>query len=442
MTIDDNRAVFNLKAVVQETGLRPDTLRAWERRYGLPRPERSDGGHRLYTARDIEMLKWLAFRQEEGMSISRAVELWQRLEAEGHDPLVAKPYGAAAVRTPVSAPTFAGDNPLSDLRTSWLEACLNFDEAEAEQILIHAFALYPPEVVCVELLQKGLQVVGDGWYEGKISVQQEHFTSALARRRLQAVLAATPAATRAGRILAICARGEQHTFGLLMATLLLRRHGWSVLYLGADVPLDELEKTVATVKPNLLLASAHQLHSAVALLEMGQTLKGIEVTLGYGGAIFDRLPGLRRRIPGHYMGNHLAQVPAMVERMISARPMPVELEPSAPENEEARRHFQQERWRIESDVRAEMGQLPPKYMAVALVSLAINIDAALRLGHIAWVTPEIEWVRGMLNYRMIPNAALDHFLRAYARAIATHLDERAEPISRWLDELLNKPQNG
>jgi DNA-binding transcriptional MerR regulator len=73
----DETPTFNLKAVIQETGLKPDTLRAWERRYGLPSPKRTPGGHRLYSGRDIDMLKWLIARQEEGLSISRAVELWR-----------------------------------------------------------------------------------------------------------------------------------------------------------------------------------------------------------------------------------------------------------------------------------------------------------------------------------------------------------------------------
>jgi DNA-binding transcriptional MerR regulator len=72
---------FNMKVVVQETGLKPDTLRAWERRYNLPQPERTEGGHRLYSRQDIELLKWLISRQDEGMNISHAVELWNRLLA-------------------------------------------------------------------------------------------------------------------------------------------------------------------------------------------------------------------------------------------------------------------------------------------------------------------------------------------------------------------------
>ena len=79
-------ASLNMKAMARETGLKPDTLRAWERRYGLPQPARTSGGHRLYSQRDVEIMKWLIARQEEGLSISRAVDLWVSLEAEGQDP--------------------------------------------------------------------------------------------------------------------------------------------------------------------------------------------------------------------------------------------------------------------------------------------------------------------------------------------------------------------
>src|SRR5918993_3655703 len=78
---------YNLKVVLKETGIAADTLRAWERRYGLPMPQRSAGGHRLYSQRDIETIKWLMKRQEEGLSISRAVDMYNDLLASGSDPL-------------------------------------------------------------------------------------------------------------------------------------------------------------------------------------------------------------------------------------------------------------------------------------------------------------------------------------------------------------------
>src|SRR5512142_2905260 len=121
---------FNLKVVLKETGIAADTLRAWERRYGLPMPQRSAGGHRLYSQRDIETIKWLMRRQMEGLSISRAVELWKEQTASGADPL------AASVQ-PVFNPAASAN--LESLRRDWLAACFQFDTVAAEQILNQAF---------------------------------------------------------------------------------------------------------------------------------------------------------------------------------------------------------------------------------------------------------------------------------------------------------------
>ncbi|NJL05538.1 MAG: MerR family transcriptional regulator, partial [Chloroflexaceae bacterium] len=67
--------IYNTKAVSQETGVPADTFRAWERRYGVPRPHRTEGGHRLYSERDIAVIRWLRDRTAEGMTISQAVAL-------------------------------------------------------------------------------------------------------------------------------------------------------------------------------------------------------------------------------------------------------------------------------------------------------------------------------------------------------------------------------
>src|SRR5512134_4090644 len=91
---------FNLKVVLKETGIAADTLRAWERRYGLPMPQRTEGGHRLYSERDIHTIKWLMARQAEGLSISRAVDLWNEQIASGSDPLAGlAPSSLSTVQT-------------------------------------------------------------------------------------------------------------------------------------------------------------------------------------------------------------------------------------------------------------------------------------------------------------------------------------------------------
>ncbi|MEZ4730565.1 MAG: MerR family transcriptional regulator [Caldilineaceae bacterium] len=123
MKASPDAPTFNLKAVVQETGLKPDTLRAWERRYGLPEPQRTESGHRLYSQNDIQLLKWLIARQEEGMSISRAVELWRRLQDEQGNPLQTGPlqsspaaamsgYTPSSLYQPATTPTAPQLHPM------------------------------------------------------------------------------------------------------------------------------------------------------------------------------------------------------------------------------------------------------------------------------------------------------------------------------------------
>ena len=92
-----------------------------------------------------------------------------------------------------------------------MQACLNFDEPRAEQTLTQAFALFPLNSVVLDVLLRGLAEIGEGWYRGEVAVQQEHFASALAVRRLQTLIAASPAPTRAERVVLACPPGEQHT---------------------------------------------------------------------------------------------------------------------------------------------------------------------------------------------------------------------------------------
>src|SRR5215208_4841454 len=151
---------FNLKVVLKETGLAADTLRAWERRYGLPAPNRTAGGHRLYSQRDIETIKWLIKRQADGLSISRAVDMWNEQLGAGTDPLAAsaqQSVPSSIMALPVQYQ--ATDTTLDTLRGRWIEACLEYSESAAEQTLNQAFSMFPVESVCIEMLQKGMSEI-------------------------------------------------------------------------------------------------------------------------------------------------------------------------------------------------------------------------------------------------------------------------------------------
>jgi methanogenic corrinoid protein MtbC1 len=422
-------ALFNLKAVVQQTGVKPDTLRAWERRYGLPTPARSAGGQRLYTQRSIDTLRWLVARQQEGLSISRAVDLWRQIEAGGCDPLRAQ----APVPPPPGPAVVSSGNMLGLLRQEWLAACLTYDEPRAEMAAAQAFALYPPETVCIELLQRALREVGDLWQRGRVAVQQEHFASELAIRRVESLLAAAPPAARPGRVLAACPPQERHTFGLLLLTLLLRRRGWAVVYLGANVPTEQLEAAVAAVQPDLVVLAALRLPSAATLLETAQALHG-RVPVAYGGGIFNALPAIRTRIPGHFLGESLEVAADSVASLLSA-PQPLPAAEAIPaQTLAALEHFRERRGTIEAEVSRAAGELElePQCLAHSNEALALDLEAALALGELELLGTDIAGMKERLVQGGMPAGVLPRYLRAYCQAAEKQLGERGQVILAWL----------
>lgn len=450
MTYSDKTPIYNLKAVVQETGLKADTLRAWERRYGVPTPQRTDSGHRLYSQYDIDILKWLIERQDEGMSISRAIELLSRLEEEGKNPLEAtvtpglqrieaRPHEPRRP-TPVETPRFGEVGTVAAMREAWINACMNFDEFQAEQLLAQAFALFPAEVVCLDLIQKGLHDIGAGWYDGKITVQQEHFASALAIRRMEAMLSSTPAPTRPGRILVGCPPEEEHTFVPLLISLLMRRRGWDVVYLGANVPLRSLETTLDTVRPNLVVLTAQQLHTAAGLLEMAELLLIERVPVAFGGLVFTEVPHLHEAIPGYYLGDKIENVIGEIEHIMThLRPMPA-LRQVSYDYKEALEHFRARQAIIEADIWQHIGaSVPKRLLAIANLSFGRNILAALTLGDMDYLNPDVDWVEGLLvNHHQMPSDVLDDYLETYYQACVRHLDQAGYVVVEWLSRLLGR----
>lgn len=452
---NEDTPIYNLKAVVQETGLKPDTLRAWERRYSLPEPNRSGGGHRLYSQHDINTLKWLLARQDEGMSISRAVNLWRSMQAEGRDPLQVNPL--ETVDEPVGYTQMELGNTVVELRRSWIDACLAFDERRAEHVLNQAFSYYSPEIVCFELLQKALVEIGNGWYVGEVSVQQEHFASALAMRRLDSMLAASPAPTRPGRIIVGCPPGDIHTFSPLLVTYLLRRRGWDIVYLGADVPTNRLAATIEKTRPDLAVFSAQLLDTAASLLDVAHYLRDINVPLAFGGYIFSAVPTLSSRIPGHFLGEELNKVPYVIEQlMLNPRPLP-EYREVSPEYLEAWAYFRERAGMIEAHVWQHYGRAyrngtdrdNRRYGDIRNGDrrngdhtdvnqyLTRNILSALRLGDLDYIGSNLEWVEGMMINHDMPPQLLHSFLSAYRDAAAHYLDEPAgRLVVKWLDDVV------
>jgi len=318
--------VFNVKAMAHQTGVAPATLRAWERRYGVPSPPRTDSGYRLYSARDVAIIRWLKAQIEAGMNISQAVSL---LQTQIHVPEEEREYAVAAL--PPS---------LQRLHDDVIAATLEFDEIGVERALGEAFALFSLEDVCISLLQPVMVTVGEKWHAGSLSIGHEHFITNIIQRRLLALLAATPLPHHAQRVVTACAPEEYHQLGLLMISVFLRRDGYGVVYLGQSTPALRIEEVLERVKPEALLVSATHLRSASNLLEFYETLharnsQARPLVLAFGGRIFSQIPLLRDRIPGIWVGGSAVEAAQHIGRMLKRRDVgavqPVEIRPIARE---------------------------------------------------------------------------------------------------------------
>jgi len=432
----DHTPLYNLNAVLKKTGLKADVLRAWERRYELPMPQRSAGGHRLYSEYDIETVKWLRNQQAEGLSISRAVELWREILQSGHDPL--NSYGPRKVPTSQHPPI--SDNRIDSLRNFWLEACLNFDDQKAEEALHQAFVLYPMEKVCTEILQKGLSIIGEAWYRDKASVQQEHFASALAARCLETLISATPPPTRRHTVLTGCPPGEWHTLSALIFSLFLRRRGLKVVYLGANIPALQIEETAAAIQPDLIVLATQQLTTAASLQSLVISLQKHSMPISYGGLVFKRIPDLRQRIPAHFLGESIAEGMERIEQLLVApTPAPAAILPDNSLQETARL-FRENRGLLEHELDQDLQRAGLQYTYIHEASVHFNnsLTAALELGDIAYLEAELDWVSKLLSGQQIPGERLHHFLAAYKQTISKQMGEDSASITQWIDAYLNR----
>lgn len=214
---------YQIKAVSRLTGLTPDTLRAWERRYGAIAPDRDEAGVRIYSEHDVERLRLLQRAVEAGHSIGRIATL-PLDELRGLSPLRS---GAMASR----------GQP--DVVERILDAIKRFEYAEADRELGTAAVLMTSQQLVYRVALPLMKEVGDRWAHRVLGAANEHLASALLRNLLGTLLRTTPT-SRPARLLLTTPVGEAHEMGLLSVALLAAAHGYSVCYLGPDLPVHEI----------------------------------------------------------------------------------------------------------------------------------------------------------------------------------------------------------
>ncbi|WP_139491432.1 MerR family transcriptional regulator [Brevibacillus dissolubilis] len=217
--------MYNIKMVSKMLEMPAVTIRAWENRYQVVTPKRSESGHRLYTDQDIEDLRWLKRQVEErGMTISQAVQLLKKKREE--ETLVPE------------SPSFEG------ISETLHQSLLSFDTGKANAVLDLAFSMFHYEQVFYRVLAPLMHRIGQEWEDGVVSVAQEHFASNLITQRFMQFFRVFPTHPQLPKVLALCPSGEHHQLGLLLFTLFLRKNGVDVIYLGTNTPNEGLAQVI------------------------------------------------------------------------------------------------------------------------------------------------------------------------------------------------------
>jgi len=228
--------------VARRTGLKPDLIRAWERRYGAVTPGRTDTRRRFYSDEDIERLLLLRRVVSTGRGISQVAGLsTEELEA-----LVESEAAQAGMQTPALAQVAgaAGD----DLAEAFLGRCVGaaqrLDMRELEMQIERASVAFSRTSLIEKLLVPLMHRIGDLWHQGALRPIHEHMASSVVRSFLGGMSGAYHPEISAPHLVATTPARQRHELGALLAAATAAGEGWQVTYLGPDLPPEEIAAAV------------------------------------------------------------------------------------------------------------------------------------------------------------------------------------------------------
>ena len=263
-TPGDIETTYPLRAAARLTGLSPDLLRAWESRYGVVKPLRTAGGTRRYRASDLERLRLVKAAVDAGDRISVVARL---------DPVELARRAAGA-----QSPSLAGLEPI-------LSALERLDVEEAQRLLALQLSAMGPVSFAHEFALPLAREIGERWASHRMGIASEHLATGLLRSMLGSALTPTAASRMGPTIVFATPPGERHELGLQSAALTALGAGANPIYLGVELPVEDLVGAAANTGAAVLALSLVTTPSS----QVGQLIAAIrndlpdEIRLWLGG---------------------------------------------------------------------------------------------------------------------------------------------------------------
>jgi DNA-binding transcriptional MerR regulator/methylmalonyl-CoA mutase cobalamin-binding subunit len=232
---------YRIHAVAEMTGVPAPTLRAWERRYGIPRPGRSESSYRLYSDADVAEVRQLLVLQTRGLAPSEAARL---LLEGGNVP--------ADVAPPTPVVSGAGREAFETARARVLDAVMAYDQGGIEREVRASLYLGPPGQVFAEVVAPVLHEVGARWERGELDVAGEHLASRIVSATLADLTSTLTRASSGAPVLLACVAEDQHDLPLYGVALAVLEAGYRPVILGQRTPPEAIAVAVSRLDPHVI----------------------------------------------------------------------------------------------------------------------------------------------------------------------------------------------
>jgi DNA-binding transcriptional MerR regulator/methylmalonyl-CoA mutase cobalamin-binding subunit len=236
-------SLYRIRTVSELTGVSSATLRAWERRYGVPAPSRTPSAYRLYSDEDVALIMRMRDLVKGGMAPAESARLLLSEPTE-----VARP---AALAGPSSVPTVESDGFVAACDRI-VDATRRFDPDALEEEVSKTLTLGPAVAIFERTIGPALTRIGDLWHNGTITVAQEHLASQVLGGTLIHLLRLAQPTDPTRRIALACFADEDHVLGLYGVGLRFASWGYRTLMLGARTPPPAIARVVDSLAPDVV----------------------------------------------------------------------------------------------------------------------------------------------------------------------------------------------
>jgi len=291
--------MYTIKHAAELVGVNVATLRAWERRYGIGAPHRTESGYRLYDDEALRALAMMSSLVVDGMAPRQAAEETRRQ-------LEALPAPTPVTVAEVEA-VHSGDDAAAATEALLL-AAEHLDVAAVARLLDARYSTASFEAVTDGWLLPALHELGLAWASGRVTVAGEHMVAHAVVRRLSAAYEAAGVADGRGaagpRVVVGLPPKSRHELGLLGFAVAGRRAGLVTTYVGADLPVADWLAAVETRQPQAVVLAASMTRDLGHLAAVVEALTELrpDLVVGVGGRLQERAPESCVRL-GHRVGD-------------------------------------------------------------------------------------------------------------------------------------------